>query len=182
MGGGEPQIHKLLSFAEDRITRKVHPFTRIDVGDFSRDCFYTAYVTEIVRKVFIYGQKSINGSVEWLGVPAPPCDTGVTWTENISVPNPRWGDGRGYKCWALANHSRPRFRGRSVPWHGVVPFCPAYVPSSPENERARARRVRAVCLRENRLARAQTLLRDLHFGGDEKGNGSDDSLDGWVDE
>ena len=29
----------------------------------------------------IYGRKSINGSVEWLGVPAPSCDTGVTWTE-----------------------------------------------------------------------------------------------------
>ena len=46
----------------------------------------------------------------------------------------------------------------------------------------RARRVRGIRLRENPLARAQTLLCDLYFGGDEQGNGSYDSLDGWVDE
>ena len=42
VGRREPQIHKLWSFAEDGITRKVHPFARIDVGDFSGDCFHTA--------------------------------------------------------------------------------------------------------------------------------------------
>ena len=31
--------------------------------------------------MFIYGRKLINGSVEWLVVPAPFCDTGVAWTE-----------------------------------------------------------------------------------------------------
>ena len=46
----------------------------------------------------------------------------------------------------------------------------------------RARRVRGIRLRENPLARAQTLLCDLHFRGDKQGNGLDDSLDGWVDE
>ena len=39
-----------------------------------------------------------------------------------------------------------------------------------------------VRLRERHLAWAQTLLRDLQFGGDERGNGSDDSLDGWIDD
>ena len=53
----------------------------------------------------------------------------------------------------------------------MVPFRPDYLPSSPENARATAHRVREVCLRENRLARDQTLLRDLHFGGDEQGIG-----------
>ena len=55
VGGREPQIHKLWIFAEDGITREVHPFTRIVVSDFSGDCFFTAYATEIVRIVSIYG-------------------------------------------------------------------------------------------------------------------------------
>ena len=115
VGRRELQIHKLWNFGEDGVTREVHPFTRIDVGDFSGDCFHTAYATEIGRRVFIYGQKSINGSIKWLGVPAPSCGTGVAWTGNLLVPNPRWGYGRGYKRWALETRSRPRFGGRSVP-------------------------------------------------------------------
>ena len=124
----------------------------------------------------------MNGIVEWLGVPAPFCDTGMAWTENILVPNPFWGDRSGYKRWDFATRTQPRFGGRSVPWHGLVPFRPDYVPSSPENTCARARRICDIRLQENRLVWAQTLLRDLHFDGDEWGNESDDSLDGWVDE
>ena len=171
VGGREPQIHKVWSFTKDVITCKFHPFARIDVGDFSGECFHTNFATEIVLRVFIYGQKTINGSVEWLGVPAPFCDTGIAWTENILVPNLCWGDGRGYERWALVNCSIPRFGGRSIPWRGAVPFRPDYVPSSPENARARGCCVRDVRLRENCLARAQTLLRNLYFGGDGRGMG-----------
>ena len=89
VGGREPQIHEFWIFAEDGIIREVHPFALIDVGNFSGDCFRTAYATEIGRRVSIYGRKSINGSVEWLGVPIPSCGTGVTWTENILVPDSR---------------------------------------------------------------------------------------------
>ena len=64
VGGREPQIHELWIFAEDGIPWEVHPFARIDVGNFSGDCFRTAYATEIGRRVSIYGRKSINGSVE----------------------------------------------------------------------------------------------------------------------
>ena len=74
------------------------------------------------------------------------------------------------------------FGGKGVPWRGTVPFRPNYVPSSPENAHARAHRIRDVQLLDRCLVRAQTLLRDLHFDGDERGNGSDKSLDGWVDE
>ena len=54
-GRREPQIHKLWSFAEDRITREVHSFVRIDVGDFSGDCSQNDYSTEVGRRVDIYG-------------------------------------------------------------------------------------------------------------------------------
>ena len=66
---------------------------RIDVSDFSGDYFQINYTTAIGRRVAIYGRQSINGSVEWLDLPAPFCDTGVAWTENILVPSSRWGDG-----------------------------------------------------------------------------------------
>ena len=121
VGGREPHIHKLWSFSEEGITPEVHG-----------DCFHTAYATEIGCKVFFYGRKIINGSVEWLGVPVPSSGTGVAWTENISAPNSRWGDGRGYKHWASTTRSRPCFGGRSVPWRDKVPFCPNYVLSSPK--------------------------------------------------
>ena len=182
VGGQEPQIHKIWSFAKDVITRKVHPFARIDVGNFNGDFFHTAYDTEIERRVFITAKnplmEALNGLaflpllviLGWLGLKIYwfPIRVGETDVDKNVEP--------------LENHSRPRFRGRSVPWHCKVPCCPAYVPSSPENERARARHVCTVCLWENRLEWDQTLFRDLHFGGDEKGNGSDDSLDGWVHE
>ena len=46
VGGREPQIHELWTFAEDGITCKVHPFARAEVGDFYGDCFHTYYMTE----------------------------------------------------------------------------------------------------------------------------------------
>ena len=42
----------------------------MDVGNFSGDCFRTAYATELGRRVSIYGRKLINGSIERIGVPA----------------------------------------------------------------------------------------------------------------
>ena len=59
----EPQIHEFWTFAEDGVTREVHPFARIDVGNLSDDFFQTDYFTEVGRTVVIYGQRSINGSV-----------------------------------------------------------------------------------------------------------------------
>ena len=138
-------------------------------------------MTEERRRVIIFGRISINVSVEWIDVTIPFYDTaGVPWIDNILVPELRWGDRGGYERWDLETCYIPHFGGRRVPWRGDVPFRPYYLPSSPENAHARARRVHDVHLRENRLARAQTLLCDLYFGGDERGNRSDDRLDGWV--
>ena len=62
--GREPQIHELWSFAEDGITRKVHPFAHVDVGDFFRDCFQTYYMTKEACRVTILDRRFINASVE----------------------------------------------------------------------------------------------------------------------
>ena len=106
----------------------------------------------------------------------------MPWIDNILVPELRWGDGDSYKLWDSETLSRPRFGGRNVPWRGAVPFYPDYLPSSPVNARARARRVYDVRLRENCLARAQTLLREIHIGSDKRANRSEEDLDGWVDQ
>ena len=71
VGGQEPQIHELWTFAEDGITRKVHPFARVNVSNFSGDYFHTYFMTEERRRVTIFGQTSMNVSVKWLGVPIP---------------------------------------------------------------------------------------------------------------
>ena len=181
--GQEPQIHKLWSFAEDGITREVHPFARVDVSNLSGDCFQTYYMTEEACRVTIFGQISINASVEWVDNPAPFYNTtGVPLIENILVPELRWGDGGNYKNWALQTQSGVHFGGRSVPWRGAVPFRPAYFPRSLVNMCATARRVCHIRLRENRLTRAQTLSRSHHTGNDEWGNSSDDNSNGWVDQ
>ena len=165
------------------ITRKVHTFSHVNVGNFSGDCFQTYYTTEESRRFTIFVRMYINVRVEWLGTPIPFYDTDrVPWIENILVPELCWGDGGSYKTWALETQSRPCFVGRSVLWCGAVLFRPNYLPSSPVNTRTIVRRVRDVCLRENRLVRDQTISRALHTGGDERGNRSNDDLDGWVDQ
>ena len=83
-------------------------------------------MTEEAPRVTIFGQISINASVEWLGTPVPFYDTtGVPWTDNILVPELRWGDGGNYETWYLQTQSGVSFGGRSVPWRGVVPFYAA---------------------------------------------------------
>ena len=74
----------------------------------------------------IYGQKSINGRVEWLSFLAPFCDTGVAWNENILVPSPRWGDRVTYVTWALGIQSGVLITA-DVPWRNVVPSRPDYL-------------------------------------------------------
>ena len=87
VGGQEPQIHELWTFAEGGITRKVHPLAWVNVGDFPGDCFHTYYMTEERRRVTIFGPISINVSLEWLGIPIPFYDTArVPWIDNILVP------------------------------------------------------------------------------------------------
>ena len=88
--GQEPQIQKLWDFAKDGITHEVHPFAHINVGDFSGDFFQTNYSTEVGHRVALYGQISINGSVEWLGMLAPFCGPGwlglrISWFPKRAV-------------------------------------------------------------------------------------------------
>ena len=93
LAGERPKSMNFGVFPKDGIPCEVHPFLRVDFGNFSGGCFQTDYSTEVGPRVAIYGQKSINGSVEWLCIPAPFCDTGVDCTDNLLVSEPLWRDG-----------------------------------------------------------------------------------------
>ena len=126
----------------------------------------------------IYCQRSINGSVEWLGVPVPFSDTGVTWIDNLLCPAARWGYRVRFGVWSWGIQPGFRFSIVDVMLRGAFPARAAYLPRSPENVRVTARHVRDTCLWEHRLARAQNLLHSRHIGGDERVNWSDDD---WGD-
>ena len=87
----ESRIHEVWNFGEDGVTREVHPTAQVDVGDgFFRE-FSNNYLTEIWRRVPMFGRNSINGSVKRLGVPDFLRTNGHTWTVDLLDLNPSWG-------------------------------------------------------------------------------------------
>ena len=122
----------------------------------------------------IHGQKAINVSVEWLGIPSTFCNTGMAWTENILVSSPCWGDGVTYATLALVTQYGVLI-GSDVPWCSIIPTRPAYLPrNSSENALATVCHVRDARHQENRLAQAKNVLYAHHIGGDARFNQSDD--------
>ena len=91
--GREPEVHKICTFGEDGVTPKVHTTAQVDVSAGFVSEFSTNYLTEDGRRIPMFGRKSINGSVEWLGVTAPLRTNGIPWNDNILVPSPDLGAG-----------------------------------------------------------------------------------------
>ena len=54
----------------------------------------------------------------------------VSWTDNLLIPEARWGDGVRVGYWAWGTQPGVLI-GAGVPWHGVIPAPPAYLPRSP---------------------------------------------------
>ena len=120
----DPQIHEVLTFVEDGVTREVHPTTRLDFGDAFVGELSTDYLTGSWRRVPMFCMNSINGSVEWLGVPDFLGIDGPAWTDNLMAPHPIWGD-RGSSTnpnWGI------QYGGGSdivsVPWNCIVRVLP----------------------------------------------------------
>ena len=93
MDGRDPQIHEVWNFGEDGVTPEVHSTAQVDVGARFVGKFATNYLTENGRRIPMFGVNSINGSVQWLGVPAPLRTCGPPCTDNILAPSPSWGTG-----------------------------------------------------------------------------------------
>ena len=130
----------------------------------------------------MYGWKSINGSVEWLGVPTFLRNDGLPWADNILCPSLQWGVRGTYAIWYLESQSGGRYSGVDVPWCGAAPARAAYLPWSPENARATARRIYEALLREHRLAIAQSTSNYRHIIRDKLVNWKDCALDDLWDE
>ena len=136
---------------EFNLTARVYVSTVV-VGQLSYDCF-----TESGCRIPILGIISINGSVEWLGIPDFHITSGPFWTANILAPSYSWGDGgtKTNKNWGI----KPGVPYGSVafPWSRRVPVCLDYVPRSPGNMCTAARRVRDYHLQSRRLSRMHSL-------------------------
>ena len=88
----------------------------------------------------------INGSVQWLGVPATLRNYIPPWTDNILAPSPAWGTGGTATNTNWGIQPGGTYSSVAVPWISTVCAMPAYVRRSPENMR------RSVCrVHENLL-------------------------------
>ena len=89
----------------------------------------------------MFGRISINGSVEWLGVPDFHKTNVQACTANLLAPYPNWGDGGS----ATNLNWCSQYRGASgsffVPWNHPVRVLPVYHYRISENMRAAAHRV-----------------------------------------
>ena len=87
-------------------------------------------------------QISVNGSVGLLGIPADALGCGLPFWKNVLVPTVTHG--WGYN--GTSNQNWPVILGGPynnivVAWSGAVPARPDYIPMSPDNEHAAARRI-----------------------------------------
>ena len=89
----DPHIKEVWTFGEDGVTREVHPTAQVDVGAGFVGEFVTNYLTPSLRRIRMFGLNSINGGIQWLGVPAPLRTDGTSWNDNILAPIPTWGNG-----------------------------------------------------------------------------------------
>ena len=122
----QPEIHEVWTFGEDGVTPEVHLTARADVVAFVGDYFSTYSLAPTWRRVPMFGRKSINGSIEWLGVSVFLRNDGPPWTLNILAPYSDWG-GRGS---STSQNLSTGYGGYSdsvsIDWDWPVRFLPIY--------------------------------------------------------
>ena len=140
--GWEPKIHKVWSFGYDGITSEFHPTVIVDVRAGIVGQISPNYLTENRTRVLVYTQISINGSVEYLGIPNFHRTGRPFWGNNILDPCSNWGGttrGEGCTTTNLNWGSQPDV---SVLWRHAVLACPTYLLRILVNPCAAAHRVR----------------------------------------
>ena len=155
--GREPQIQKVWTFGEDSVTCEVHPTAQVDVGAEFLGELLTNYITENWCRILMFGVNLINGSVQWLGVPAPLRTDVNPYTDNILVPSPAWGTGGTATNTNWGSQPGGTYISVAVPWSGTVRVMTAYVHRIPENMCSAALRVYHNLPRDNRTERMQIL-------------------------
>ena len=82
----ETQIHKLWCLGMDNVTCKIHLTAQVEVGAGTVGDFTTNYLGENGRRILITRQLSINGSVQFLGIPNFVRGIGFSFIENLQDP------------------------------------------------------------------------------------------------
>ena len=73
----------------------------------------------------MFGVNSINGSIQWLGVPAPLRTDGPPWADNILVPIPAWGNGGTSTNSNWVSQPGGPYESAAIPWCGPVRAIPS---------------------------------------------------------
>ena len=133
-------MHEVRDLGSSGITCEVHPTAQVNSDAGFVGEFFSDYLTESGCRVPIIGQISINGSVEYLGIPDFHRTGAPFWADNILAPCSSWGDGDTTTNQNWVIQPGGAYVSVSVPCCGAVPTHPAYVPRSPENARCCAPR------------------------------------------
>ena len=102
--GEDPQIYKLLCLGLENSTLKVNPKAQIEVGAGTVGDFTTNYLAENRRRIPIIGKISINGNVQFLGIPDFVRGSGLPFIDKIQAPTVTtgWGHSDNYnKNWGV---------------------------------------------------------------------------------
>ena len=129
-------MHEVWALGFNRITREVHLIVQVDVGDGVVGQFSSEYLTENECRITILGKISMNGSVEYFGIPDFHRTDGPTWDDNFLDPCSSWGDGGTNLNWGVQTGGP--YRNVAMAW--VLPSLP-------------------ILLTKPGFRRAQTLLR-----------------------
>ena len=93
--GQEPQINELWCLSLYNINQEVHPTARVEVVAGTVGEFTTNYLAENRRRIPIIGKLSINGSVQFLGIPDFVWGFGLSFLTNLQAPTDPTGWGNG---------------------------------------------------------------------------------------
>ena len=150
----QPKIHGVWIFGEVGVTPEVYLTERVDVSDFVGDYFATNYLTPIWRRVLMFVQKSINWSVEWLGVPSFLRNDGPPWTLNLLAPYADWGGRGSITSQNLSSGSRGYSGSVFINWNRPARVLPIYYRRIFEKTHSAARCACEDPLMENRKYRS----------------------------
>ena len=85
----DPSSSVLWNFRKDGVTCKVHLIMRVEVRAGFVDEFKPINLLQI-GVGYLCLEKSINGSVDWIGVPDFLRNDGILWTLNLLAPFANW--------------------------------------------------------------------------------------------
>ena len=136
----EPEVHKVWILGEHGVTHEVHLTARFDVVTGIVGDFATNFLTENRHRNSMFVRKSINGSSEFLGAPAPLRTNGPPWIENVLISSLVWGVGVTGKISNRRSQPGGPYGSVSVMWSGPIQYI-SCVRRGPKNVRAVARRV-----------------------------------------